>query len=83
MLEGVPEGNSGVLPLGAPGQVSEVPATPLTATGTFVRERDDTAEIYCTRAAQSMLPSEALQAVLGGNVNNCNEQCNTCRGCYG
>jgi hypothetical protein len=60
-----------------------LPLTTSATTGTFVRERDDAAEIYCARAAHKMLPSEALRAVLGGDVNNCNEQCNTCKGCYG
>ena len=60
-----------------------LPLTTSATTGAFVRERDDTAEIYCARAAHMMLPSEALQAVLGGNVENCNELCNTCKGCYG
>jgi hypothetical protein len=69
----------------APVVTEEQIALPLmtAAAGTFVRERDDAAEIYCARAAYKMLPSEALQAVLGGDVKNCNEQCNTCKGCYG
>ncbi|MCW1888354.1 MAG: hypothetical protein KIH67_002260 [Candidatus Moranbacteria bacterium] len=76
LLPGFPQPEEQIaLPLAAPVAAASGPS--------FVRERDDQAEIYCARAAHKMLPSEALRAVLGGDVNNCNEQCNTCKGCYG
>ena len=78
MLEDIPGGNSGMLPLELPEGVSPAPLTQ-----SFVRARDDAVEIYCTRAARRMLPSEAFRDVLGGDVNNCDETCNPCKGCYG
>ena len=71
---------SGIIPEGD--QLSlDLPPAP--APG-FVHERDDTAEIYCARAAARMKPREAFEAVLGSNVANFGGACTSCKTtCYG